>query len=120
MSRKITQSHNFQFLEAIDPVLVELGARAELYALDDPNTSMLKTRQLGELLAQSTASKYGIRIDGDQKNQHTLIGELYSRRAFPTEIKNLFHEIRKEGIQANHAMQGDQGRAITKLTIMTM
>ena len=44
-----------------DPLLVELGARAEHYALDDPNRSMLKIRQLGELLAQSAAAKFGMR-----------------------------------------------------------
>jgi len=60
-SKAVFQSPNFQFLEKVDPLLVELGARAECYSLDDPNTSMIKSRQLGELLAQIIASKNGIR-----------------------------------------------------------
>ena len=107
-------SPNFQFLKAVNPLLVELGARAEKYALEDPNTAMLKVRQLGELLAQTTAARFGIQPDS-RGDQRSLIDDLYRRRALPPEIKNLFHEIRMEGNQANHQMQGDQGKAITML-----
>ncbi len=115
--RANVRSPNFQFLKQINPLLVELGARAERYALDDPNTAMIKVRQLGELLAQSVAAKYGIdtTLDGQHKDQRTLIDDLYRSRALPPEIKDRFHEIRKEGNQANHSMRGDQGRAITLL-----
>ncbi|MCS7469563.1 type I restriction-modification system endonuclease [Stieleria sp. ICT_E10.1] len=111
------RSPNFQFLHQVDPLLVDLGARAERYALDDPNTSIIKIRQLGELLAQSVAAKYGIdtMLDSRPKDQRTLIDDLFRSRALPADVKNLFHEIRKEGNQANHAMKGDQGRAITLL-----
>jgi len=108
-------SPNFQFLESVDPLLVELGARAERYALEDPNTSMIKLRQLSELLAQLIASKSGVKADSRQKDQRTLIDELYSRRVIPAEIKSLFHTIRMEGNDANHAMQGHEGQAITLL-----
>jgi len=108
-------SPNFQFLAAVNPLLAELGARAERYALDDPNTSMMKSRQLGELLAQSTAAKYGLQSGGERVDQHTLLGDLSRLGALPSEVKDLFHEVRKAGNQANHAMQGDQGRAITLL-----
>lgn len=53
------RSPNFQFLQMVAP-LVELGSRAERYALEDPNTATIKVRQLGELLAQSVAAKFGI------------------------------------------------------------
>ena len=111
------RSPNFHFLAQVDPLLVEIGARAERYALDDPNTAMIKVRQLGELLAQSVAAKFGIDTtqDGQIKDQRTLIDDLYRSRALPAEIKERFHEIRKEGNQANHRMHGDQGRAITLL-----
>ena len=107
-------SPNFDFLKSVNPLLVELGARAELYALEDPNTAMLKIRQLGELLAQTVAARFGIQTD-TQRDQRSLIDDLYRRRALPPEIKNLFHEIRMEGNQANHEMQGEQGKAITML-----
>ncbi len=53
-------SPNFQFLAAVNSLLVELGTHAERYALDNPNTSTMKSRQLGELLAQRTAAKHGL------------------------------------------------------------
>jgi len=108
-------SPNFQFLEKIDPLLVELGVRAERYALDDPNTSMIKVRQLGELLAQVVASRNGISTDNRRKDQRTLIDELYRSRSIPAEIQSLFHTIRMEGNDANHAMKGHEGQAITLL-----
>ena len=57
MSSKGTGQPNFQFLASVEPMFAELGARAERYALDDPNTSMIKVRQLGELLAKFIAVK---------------------------------------------------------------
>ncbi|WP_146593775.1 type I restriction-modification enzyme R subunit C-terminal domain-containing protein [Novipirellula galeiformis] len=36
-------------MSKIEPLLGELGARAERYSLDNPNTAMMKIRQLGEL-----------------------------------------------------------------------
>lgn len=109
------QSPNFHFLATVDPLLVELGARAEHYALDDPNTSMLKIRQLGELLAQSAAAQFGIQTDSRNQEQRGLIDDLYRRRFLPPDIKDLFHSVRMEGNQAVHQLHGDQGRAITLL-----
>ena len=108
------QSPNFQFLEAIDPVLAELGARAEGYALEDPNTSMMKVRQLGELLAQFVASKSGVLSDRE-KDQRALIDDLFRSTCITPEIKNLFHVVRMEGNTAIHALQGTEGQAITLL-----
>ncbi len=109
------RSPNFHFLASVDPLLAELGLRAERYAMDAPVTSIMKIRQLGELLAQLVASKYGINTTHDSraKDQRTLLDDLFRSRALPADIKNLFHEIRKEGNQANHRVKGDQGRAIT-------
>ncbi|QDS91824.1 Type-1 restriction enzyme R protein [Roseimaritima multifibrata] len=111
------RSPNFHFLTKVDPLLADLGLRAERYALEDPVTAIMKVRQLGELLAQSVAAKYGIdtTVDSRPKDQRTLLDELFRSRALPADINNLFHEIRKEGNQAIHAIKGDQGRAITVL-----
>jgi len=106
---------NFQFLHSVEPLLVELGARAEHYALDDPNTSMLKVRQLGELLAQSAAAKFGIQTDSRNQDQRSLIDDLYRRRSLPPDVKDLFHAVRMEGNQAVHQLHSEQGRAITLL-----
>lgn len=44
-------SANFRFLQVHNPQLVRLGALAEQYFKDDPNTCLMKLRQFGEVLA---------------------------------------------------------------------
>lgn len=107
------ESPKFHFLTTVDPLLVELGARAQHYALGDPNTSMLKIRQLGELLAQSAAAKFGIQTDSRNQEQRGLIDDLY-RRFLPSDIKDLFHSVRMEGNQAIHQLHGDQGHGFVR------
>ena len=111
------KSPNFQFLKKVDPLLVELGMRAERYALDDPNTSLIKARQMGELLAQVVASRFGIDtvVDSRPKDQRMLIDDLYRARALNYDIKDFFHSVRRAGNEANHSMSGDQGAAVTAL-----
>jgi type I restriction enzyme R subunit len=53
-------SANFDFLGTQDAQLVRLGALAERYFKDDPNTCLIKLRQFGEALAQLTAAKAGL------------------------------------------------------------
>ena len=48
---------NFDMLRAYEAQLWRLGALAERYFAEDPNTSLLKLRQLSELLAQSLAAR---------------------------------------------------------------
>jgi type I restriction enzyme M protein len=50
---------NFDILRAYEAQLWRLGASAERYFAEDPNTSLLKLRQLYELLAQSLAARTG-------------------------------------------------------------
>ena len=47
-------SRNFGHLSDVDPLLAEYGLQAELYAYSDPNASLSKSRQFGELLAKWT------------------------------------------------------------------
>ncbi len=53
-------SANFDFLEKHDEQLVRLGALAERYFKEDPNTCLIKLRQFGEVLAQLTTAKAGL------------------------------------------------------------
>ena len=55
-----TLRSNFALLGGHDAQLVNLGLLAERYFADDPNTSLLKLRQLAELLAQLAASCVGL------------------------------------------------------------
>jgi hypothetical protein len=49
-------STNFPHLRVYDEQLVRLGMLAERYFVDDPNTSLIKLRQLTEVLAQFIAT----------------------------------------------------------------
>jgi hypothetical protein len=51
---------DFGFLSQHDEQLVRLGRLAERYFPEDPNTCLLKLRQLSELLAQLTATRVGV------------------------------------------------------------
>lgn len=50
---------NFAHLEQYDEQLLRLGMLAEKYFAEDPNTSLLKLRQLFELMAQLVAARTG-------------------------------------------------------------
>lgn len=58
---------NFGHLQTHDQQLVRLGMLAERYFADDPNTCLLKLRQLAELLAQLAASNVGVFASPDEK-----------------------------------------------------
>ena len=86
-------SANFGFLKADSPQLVRLGALAEHYFQDDPNTCLIKLRQFGELLAQTTAAQTGLFTSPDEP-QAELIRKLKLDRILPGETADLFHQIR--------------------------
>ena len=112
----------FSFSRASKSIARRARHRAERYALDDPNTALLKIRQMGELLAQNVASRYGIdttTLSANKtrrpKEQRVLLDELFQAGAVPSEYASLFHEIRKEGNDANHSFKGDRARAVALL-----
>jgi type I restriction enzyme R subunit len=48
-----------------------MGGGREVFA-EDPNTALLKLRQLGELLAQQTASRFGLELRIEETQQVLL------------------------------------------------
>ena len=54
---------NFVFLQTLEPQVYRLGLLAERYFVEDPNTCQIKLRQLSELIAQLTASRFGLVIE---------------------------------------------------------
>lgn len=58
---------NFAVLQQQDPQLLHLGMLAEKYFADDPNTCLLKLRQLAELLAQMLAARTGQYASSEEK-----------------------------------------------------
>ena len=105
---------NFTHLQEHDAQLLRLGMLAEKYFPDDPNTSLLKVRQLAELLAQLVAAKVGIYTSADEQ-QYALLGRLRDQGILPSETAQLFHEVRRVGNAASHAMHGDHSTALAAL-----
>lgn len=89
---------------------------AERYFPEDPNTCLLKLRQLAELLAQLTATRVGSYVSSDEK-QFELLQRLERQGILTREVAQLFFEVRKAGNDANHALQGDHRTALACLKI---
>jgi type I restriction enzyme, R subunit len=107
---------NFSHLQEHDQLLVQLGMLAEKYFTDDPNTSILKLRQLTEALAQHIASRVGL-FTSAQESQFDLVHRLQDEGILPREIVQLFSEIRRAGNAASHAIRGDHGTALSSLKL---
>lgn len=112
----IRQQSNFSQLKAHDEQLERLGLLAERYFADDPNTCLLKLRQLAEGMAQSVASRVGIYTSADER-QIDLLRRLQDHGIMPREVGGLFHEIRKAGNEANHNLAGDHHTALMAMRL---
>ncbi len=98
------ETSNFRVLAQHDAQLMRLGRLAERYFAEDPNTCLLKLRQLTEGLAQLVASKVGA-FSSIEEKQADLLSRLQSHGILPREVATLFHQVRKAGNEANHAPQ---------------
>ena len=107
---------NFEFLKTYDAQLVRLGALAERYFVEDPNTALIKLRQFAELLAQQLAARMGLFTSSDEVFAD-LLQHLKAERAMPREAGDLFHQLRISGNQAAHAHRDDHAGALTGLKI---
>lgn len=107
---------NFDMLRAYEAQLWRLGALAERYFAEDPNTSLLKLRQLSELLAQSLAARTGLYANPEE-SQYELIRRLQGEGVLPKEVKQILDQIRVTGNAANHALQGDHAAALSTLKL---
>ncbi|HBA53020.1 MAG TPA: type I restriction-modification system endonuclease, partial [Syntrophorhabdus aromaticivorans] len=107
---------NFSQLQEHDVQLVRLGMLAEKYFPDDPNTSLLKLRQLAELLAQIIAASVGIFVSTEE-SQYDLLRRLQDQGIMSREIRQLFDEVRRAGNVASHEMTGDHSRALSTMKI---
>lgn len=105
---------NFDFLKTYDAQLVRLGALAERYFVEDPNTTLIKLRQFAELLAQQLAARMGLFTSPDEPFAD-LLQRLKADRAMPREAGDLFHQLRITGNQAAHAHRDDHATALTSL-----
>jgi len=81
---------NFSFLEQHDRLLSQLAYTAENSFVPDPNTTLVKLRQLGEAIAQDIAARIGIEPD-NQTGQFDLLKQIDSGSqcfgSFPSNTK---------------------------------
>lgn len=92
---------NFDFLKEHDPLFFQLAHNAETAFTYDPNTTLIKLRQLAELLAKQMAVSSHIFYD-QQIKQIDLLDDLGRASIIPPLILQLFHALRKEGNKATH------------------
>jgi type I restriction enzyme, R subunit len=108
---------NFAQLGAQDPQLLRLGLLAERYFPEDPNTTLLKLRQLTELLAQHVAARIGL-YSSTEEPQYEILRRLQDQGILPREIAQLFGEVRRAGNAATHALAGDHRTALAALAAL--
>lgn len=94
-------SPNFGFLASSLPSIYPFIVRAERYLFDDPNTSMLKSRQFAEGLTQRIAASAGVYYSRED-SQFDLINRLENKGYLSRENAQLLHTIRQTGNDANH------------------
>lgn len=100
---------NFEFLRNHDELLLKLSVTAENCFVPDPNTTLVKMRQLGEALAQNIAARVGVEYGEDIK-QIDLLRELEYKLKLDSNVRDAFHTIRKQGNDANHQFNSSTHR----------
>ena len=108
-------SSNFAFLQEHDPVFLQLANTAEQVFASDPNTTLIKLRQLGEALAQDLASRAGIEFDAT--TQSDLLYKLSREIQLDQNIRSLFHTLRVEGNRATHEFRTQHREAMDGLKV---
>lgn len=107
---------NFAFLQKLEPHVYRLGLLAERYFAEDPNTCLIKLRQLSELTAQLTASRYGLEVFPSD-NLADILRRLKFECSLPGEVGDLFHSLRVAGNQAAHGSADDHVGALNGLKL---
>ncbi len=109
-------SANFAFLEEYDPLFVQITTTAEQVFASDPNTTLMKLRQFGEVLAQNIAVRLNISLE-DNPSQQELLYRLDRELQLDPAIRQLFHTLRIEGNKATHQFQTKHREAMDALRI---
>ncbi|MFJ1706799.1 DEAD/DEAH box helicase family protein [Kitasatospora sp. NPDC088346] len=99
------RSRNFGFLLPHLPLLVAYGAGAEATVFDDPNTSLIKARQFGEVMAADLVRRGRVRVEGDR--QVDRLRSLDREGYLHGTVGSAFHELRTVGNDAVHMNVAD-------------
>lgn len=111
------QSLNFSFFETAEPLLFRLACLAEQLFPTDPNTTLLKSRQFGEAIAQQVAAKANRRLPEGER-QVDLLNRLRADGLLPKSVADMLHFIRKKGNEANHDLSGTASDALACIRFM--
>ncbi len=109
-------SSNFSFLAEHDPIFLQLASTAEQVFAADPNTTLIKLRQLGEALAQDIAARAGIEFD-TETTQADLLFKLHREIRLDPTVRDMFHTLRIEGNKATHRFRTQHKEAMDGLKL---
>lgn len=104
---------NFDFLKKHHDWLFKLAESAERNFSPDPNTSLIKMRQLGEAIAQAIAARIGVEA-GSNVKQVDLLRDLDYNLRLDDNVRDAFHTIRKLGNTATHEFDSTSHRDALK------
>jgi len=104
---------NFEFLKQHHDWLFKLAESAERNFSPDPNTSLIKMRQLGEAIAQAIAARIGVEA-GSNIKQVDLLRDLDYNLRLDDNVRDAFHTIRKLGNTATHEFDSTSHRDALK------
>lgn len=104
---------NFEFLKVHGEWFYNLAASAERNFASDPNTTLIKMRQLGEAISQNIASRVGVESGTDIK-QVDLLRELDYVLRLDDNVRDSFHTLRKLGNTATHQFDSASHRDALK------
>lgn len=102
---------NFSFLGEGDPSLLEIALVAERSFTSDPNTTVVKLRQLAEQLSKSVATRTGITYSRET-DFFDLIAAITRKLQLDAKVARLLHHLRKCGNDAVHEYEQDHRVAI--------
>jgi len=80
------ESQNFFFLRPDEQQLDRIGALAERYFPDDPNTCLIKLRQFGEDLARQSAARNGVLTSTDEPQSYSTTGVRRRQRSVQSKL----------------------------------
>ena len=109
---------NFEFLKHHHECLFQLAESAERNFSSDPNTSLIKIRQLGEAIAQTIAARVGVEFGRDVK-QIDLLKDLDYTLRLDENVREAFHTIRKLGNSATHTFTSNSHRDALQALIIS-
>lgn len=109
----MTDFSNFNFLKKHQDWLYKLAESAERNFSSDPNTTLIKIRQLGEALAQTIAARIGIE-SGRNIQQIDLLKDIDRSLRLDDNVRDAFHTIRKLGNNATHTFDSSTHRDALK------